>query len=172
MSSAPLNEAELGLIHAWMEDETATQRDLLAILERQREALRRQDLKALQECLASAQPVLARAEELTRRRMRIMTALGRRIGMAADQMKLATLETLVPAEAKPAFSAARNALTEVLTAIQRMNRCNAAVVRSGLDLQRAIVHRVFGGDAEPSTYDRRATSRQMPPVQRVLSQEF
>jgi|GEM_PF-3717476 hypothetical protein len=172
MNNIRLSVPELDLLHAWLEDETATQRELLAILEQQREALRRQDLKGLEACLASAQPVLTRAEELTRRRMRIMTSLARRVSLPIDQVRLATLEAFVPEEERSRFNAARAALSTVLTNISRMNRGNAAVVRSGLDLQRAIVHRVFGGDSEPATYDRRANSRQMPPVLRVLSQEL
>jgi hypothetical protein len=92
--------------------------------------------------------------------------------MGADRIRLAQLESMTLPEDRERFGAARAALVSALEAIATINRTNAAVVRCGLDLHRAIVHTVFGGGNEPVTYNRNAQSRMLPPVRRVVSTEI
>lgn len=167
-----LASADVDLLMAWMEDETTLQQELLLVLQAQREALRVQDMPGLEACLKGASPLLARLEELTRRRLRVFTAVGRRLNMGADRIRLTQLESITLPQDRERFSTARSALVVALEAIRAVNRANAAVVRCGLDLHRAIVHTVFGGGDEPVTYNRSAQSSMLPPVRRVISTEL
>ncbi|MSR75878.1 MAG: hypothetical protein EXS14_10465 [Planctomycetes bacterium] len=167
-----LSNIEIDLLVAWMEDETALQQELLVVLETQREALRVQDLPALEACLKGAAPLLSRLEEMTRRRLRVFTSVGKRLNMGADRIRLTQLEGMTLEEDRARFSVARANFVAVLESIRIVNRANSAVVRCGLDLHRAIVQTVFGGGVEPVTYTRNAKSSSLPSIKRVLSTEI
>jgi len=168
-----LTSTDVDLLVAYMADEEASQRDLLEKLERKEECLVRQDLDALQQCLAETEPIVARLEACTRRRVRILRAIGGRLGVDPEEIRVATLVSRAPAGDRRRLEEAREKLRDVLARIGRQNRRNHVLIKNGIEVNDALVRALFGGGEEaPRTYDRSARGRPLPQTRSYLNQEL
>ena len=78
-TSTPLSTADASLVLQYLQDEIALQEGVLGFLRRKEETLIKQNAEALATLMAEGEPMLRQVEELTQRRVRVLTALGRRL---------------------------------------------------------------------------------------------
>jgi len=167
-----LAEDEVNLLLAWLADETQAQHALLDVLTRQQECMVNQDLDGLQACHETAAPAARRLEGTTRSRAQVLQGLSKRLGLENDPPRVGPILERLPEARRDEVVRARDALSEVLTDVRRQTRSNRALARTGLDVNRSIVHAVFAGGEAQRTYDGEANTLDVPPTQPFLDREL
>lgn len=169
---ATLNRQEVELLSGWLEDEITIQGRLLEALRSKEELLIRQDMQGLQQCLKDSFPIVNRIEELTHRRIRILRSLGRRLELDGEVSDLQAVLDRARGEDRRRLEEAHGRLREVLALIGRQNRRNQVLIRNGIELNRALVHTLFGDGLPGHTYDRSARTRERRPGRSFVDQEL
>jgi hypothetical protein len=167
-----LEPAEVNLLLSWLTDEAAAQEELLSVLEGIRACMARHDLPGLETTLASAQPTLRHLEHATRTRGQALSGLARVHGLPEGKGLLERILERIPEERRAQAKDGAERLRNALAAVRRMIRSNHVLARAGLDINRSIVHAIFGADAETATYDRAARSKDGLPSRPLLDREL
>ncbi|HYC77045.1 MAG TPA: flagellar protein FlgN [Planctomycetota bacterium] len=144
--------SDLVQLRAYLDDEAAVQAEALEVLRRKERLLAKQDFDGLREILVSAEPLCARMEEMTRVRRRVMQTVGRKLRTPVDDLTLRMVVEHSPADERPAMEAAALKLAGLLKEVSAQNRRNHALVRQGLELNRAFLHVLLGGAPPAASY--------------------
>lgn len=168
---AELDGKDVDLLAGYLDEECQVQRLLLEQLREKERRLVSQDVEAIAACLKETSPLVSRLEEMTHRRVRILRSLGRRVGLSEDQVQLPQLIARTAPEQREQLETSRLELKEILRQIGEQNRKNQVLVRNGIELNRRLVHALFGCEGLPS-YDRKGRSDERTHVQSCLSQEY
>jgi hypothetical protein len=171
MTGPLLSSADVQLLLAWMAAEASAQSEILDILVEQRGCMVRHDLDGLESLATRSQAGLRRLEAATRSRAAAVSGVWRGLGRAGPP----TLDAILDAasdEDRPALACAREALRQVIENVRRTTRLNQVLARTGLDVNRALVHAVFGDGDPQRTYDRDARTRTGRPVNACVDREL
>ncbi|MAG56272.1 MAG: hypothetical protein CMJ83_08285 [Planctomycetes bacterium] len=167
-----LDSQEVNLLLAWLAEETEAHRQMGEILARQQRCMVRQDLVALQQCHDDAGPAARRLENATKSRGQVLVGLGRRLGIPGDPPALDSILQFAPDDARNQLELMRQTLQDALDEIRAQTRRNQMLARSGLDLNRSIVHAIFAGGEAQRTYDRGARTHDRPTSVPFLDREL
>ena len=167
-----LEPAEVDLLVQYLDDEAGLQETLLERLAEKERHLVAQDLDALEACLKDTEPLVIRLEELTHRRIRVLGALAKRLGIPLEEVRLGKLLERSPADATERLGRAREALRDVLARVGAQNRRNNVLIRNGIELNRTLIHTIFGDGQTRRTYDRSANTREAAPERSFLDREL
>ncbi len=143
-TSTPLSTADASLVLQYLQDEIALQEGVLGFLRRKEETLIKQNAEALATLMAEGEPMLRQVEELTQRRVRVLTALGRRLGFDADRITLSMVIASSPESSRKELNDAQTALKARLTDVGLLNRRINVLIRHALDVNRGLVNALFG----------------------------
>jgi flagellar biosynthesis/type III secretory pathway chaperone len=167
-----LEKQDLAKLVASLDEETGLQEELARLLTRKERLLVQGDLAGLQSLLTEAGALVGRLEESTARRAKTVHALGRRIRRDPERL---TLKELAAAAAGPAdrapLEAAAAKLRAALERVRLLNRRCVALARQGADLNRALVHVLFGAAPPAPSYGRDGRRVETPAVARGFARE-
>lgn len=113
-----------------------------------RAALLSHDQGALDEALTLHQGTVRRGEELRQQRDRFRQEIAHLLGIPAHEVTLSLLRAHLPEEASAAVAAAQARLQEQSAEVERLNRANAALMRSCLDFLQRFFGDLTGRPAE------------------------
>ncbi len=171
MSSATLTATDVDLLNAWLSAEASAQSELLDILIEQRSCMVRQDLDGLEALVKRSEAGLRRLEAATRSRSASIAGVWNRLGLPGEP-RLDEIIAQAQGDARATLEEGQAGLREVIQNVRRVTRSNQVLARSGLDVNRAMVHAIFG-DAEPrETYDREARTRTERPLNACIDREL
>lgn len=169
---APLGGAAVDELRRYLEDELALQREMLQNLEEKERLLVLQDRDGLGSWLERSRELLERMEALTRRRAALFAGWSDRMEDPRETLTVSTLVDQATEEHRAGLARLRDELREVLEAVKRQNLNNQVLVRTGLEVNQAVVHAVFGGEDPRRTYDRSARGQYEPPARPIVNQEL
>ncbi|HKJ76687.1 MAG TPA: flagellar protein FlgN [Gammaproteobacteria bacterium] len=119
---------------------------LAAALEAEHEALGRNDLEGLEAVIADKEARVARVQECSEARSRLL----QEAGFTVDEAGMtAALEQAAP-EQREALAETWRSIKERLQACQHQNEINGRVVREGMRFSRQALHLLVGGNAPGS----------------------
>ena len=166
-----LKPDDIKLLLAWMDAEASAQAELLDILVEQRNCMVRHNLDGLEALVNRSQASLRRLEAATRSRATAVGSVWRSAGLEGEP----TIDAIIDAASeddRPLLESGRLHLEAVIENVRRTTRANQVLARTGLDVNRALVHAVFS-DGEPrETYDRDARTHTERPVNACVDREL
>lgn len=166
-----LTPDDVKLLLAWMDAEASAQAELLDILVEQRGCMVRHDLDGLEALVNRSQASLRRLEAATRSRATAVSGVWRSSGLQGEPT-LAAIISAASEDERPLLESGRLKLEAVIEDVRHTTRANQVLARTGLDVNRALVHAVFG-DGEPrETYDRGARTHTERPVNACVDREL
>ncbi len=152
-TSTPLQTADASLVLQYLNDEITLQEAVLGFLRRKEDVLIKQNAAALATLMAEGEPLLRQVEELTQRRVRVLTALGRRLGFDADRITLSMVIASSPESSRKELESAQETLKARLSDVGLLNRRINVLIRHALDVNRGLVNALFGnGTSAPTAY--------------------
>lgn len=166
-----LTPDDVALLRAWMDAEASAQAELLDILIEQRSCMVRHDLDGLETLVGRSQASLRRLEAATRSRAAAVSGVWQSVGRAGEP----TIDAIIDAASegdRAVLEAGREKLKEVIENVRRTTRANQVLARTGLDVNRALVHAVFGDGEPQQTYDRDARTHTERPVNACVDREL
>jgi hypothetical protein len=148
-----LDRHEAARLRAQIAEETALQREILAVLERTSRAIAGSDSAAIFAASEDADAVLRRVEDAVRRRSETVAVAGKRLGLDPSKIRLEDV-ALAAGPERPALSAAVAELRAVLAKVAERNRRNAELAKNAAELNAALLRAIFGAEAEEPRYGR------------------
>ena len=125
----------------------AEQLELLAqALETEHEALGHNDLESLEAVIADKEAWVARVQECSQARSRLL----QEAGFTVDEAGMAAALEEVSPERREELAGLWESVKERLQGCQRQNEVNGRVVREGLRFSRQALHLLVGGDSPGS----------------------
>ena len=167
-----LASSDVDLLVAYLLDEEEVQSQLHRKLGEKERYLVKQDLDALETCLRETEPVVKRLEICTHRRVRILRALGGRLGMQPEEIQISSLLERCSDQDRLRLEEARNRLRDVLVQIGNQNRRNHVLIKNGIELNESLVMALFGRGEVRRTYDHTAKTQTIQPSISYLNQEL
>jgi FlgN protein len=143
-----LTQEDAEMLGRHLADEAATQQEVLGRLVEQERLLARHDVNGLKKLLIDSDPMLARLQALTEMRLRIMSLLGKRLGVPADSVSVTRVLADVPAEHKDRLDAHAAGLRKVLGEVEKRTRRVNVLLRCASETNSALLHGILG-DAAP-----------------------
>ncbi|MBI1809687.1 MAG: flagellar export chaperone FlgN [Gemmatimonadetes bacterium] len=120
--------------------------DLVAIMRRQRDAVSRDDLDAIDDSVFATHRVLVTLGEARRRRRSLNHLLGE-----GDDLSLAAIEDFFVGDVPADLQAAVALVTDGARALQREVEINRRVLRHAIDAADQFVRSLYGGPVAPAT---------------------
>ena len=160
-----LSTEDADLLGRHIAEEMAAQREVLQRLAEQERLLARHDVDGLKRFLRESDPILARLQGLTEARMRVMSLLGKRLGVPAESVSVSrVLESIGSAE-KNRLDGDAAGLRILLKDVERRTRRVNVMLRYASETNHALLHTLLGEPAPLRPYQpdgRRVPSSGMP----------
>ena len=156
---------------ASLADEAAAQGDLAEILRRKERLLIAGDAAGLQELIVGAAGIVGRLEELAIRRGKIVHALGRKLRTDPNGLRIRDIAALAAPTDRAELMQAADRLRTALEAVRVLNRRCIALARQGAELNRALVHVLFGTVPPSGLYGRNGRRLESPAVESGFARE-
>jgi hypothetical protein len=161
----PLAAEDADMLARHLADETEAQREVLRRLADQERLLARHDIRSLERNLLESDPILARLQTLMQTRIRIMTLLGKRLGVAPEAVSMSQVAARVGPEARDRLVRAAAELRKVLEDVARHTGRVNVMLRYAADTDRALLDALLGGQSPLRPYGqdgRRQASSALP----------
>ncbi len=172
-ATASLANADVSLLIQYLNDEIVVQSAVIDYLHKKETILIKQDAAALATVMEEGEPILQQVEELTQRRVRVLTSLGRRIGLDTDDITLSAVIAAAPEGARQELLVAQSTLKERLSNAGLRNRRISVLIRHALDVNRGLVAALFGNETQSaSSYGRTGIIPPVSPTSAGLNREL
>jgi FlgN protein len=159
--SPTLSSVDADLLERHLTHETTAQQEVLRHLGEQERLLAGHDVAGLKRLLSGSDPVLARLQEITEARIRIMEALGKGLGRPAAEVTIArVLDALEPRD-RDRLGARAAEVRKLVAEVERRTRRVTVLLRCAAETNDALLHGILGGEAPLRPYQpdgRRAPS--------------
>jgi FlgN protein len=147
-----LTQEDAELLGRHLADETAAQQEVLRQLVEQERLLARHDVNGLKRLLVDSDPVLAKLQGLTEMRMRIMSLLGKRLGIPPESVSVSrVLASIAPPHGSRLDGHAAE-LRKLLGEVERRTRRVNVLLRCASDTNSALLHGILGETAPLRPY--------------------
>jgi flagellar biosynthesis/type III secretory pathway chaperone len=147
-----------GVVRKLIERERGVCADLEAVLQAEREALTDFSSDGVAQCVRRKNSLQRELTSLIERRREAVRALGREIGIAAEDGRVVPLLGHLPAPTAAGLQSEIAALRETLVRTRRLQRINGALIDASLELVGELVE-VYRQFLPGVHYDARATVR-------------
>jgi hypothetical protein len=149
---AMLASADVELLEDHLGEEIAAQEVVLQRLEEQERLLVANDVPGLRAFLAGSDPVLARLQALTEMRLRIMSLLGKRLGIPVDSCTVTRVLEAAESEDRARLAGQAVKLKAILKDVSKRTRRVNVLLRHASDTTQALIHALLGGPAPVRLY--------------------
>ncbi len=143
-SDSRVTSADAAQLSSYLRDELTIQDVVQQRLVEKERLIVKQDTAGLQALLAECEPVLQHLEELTQRRLRILSLIGRRLGLPAEDITMQEVIDHTDEPDRAELADLREKLRDRLQQVGRLNRRVNVLIRHALDTNRALLHVLFG----------------------------
>lgn len=147
-----MDEAEAGLLTAWLREELDLQRELVSALDDIGGRIVAQDPEGLEEVLVEQNSTIERMEGISTRRQRMLGHLLVRVGLEASEGCVDRLITYAPTETRERLRALHHEVCECARRVRRLNNRNGMLIRQTLRMNENLVRSMFSADLGASTY--------------------
>jgi hypothetical protein len=150
--AAMLASADVELLEDHLGEEIAAQEIVLERLAEQERLLVANDVEGLKTFLAGSDPVLARLQTLTEMRLRIMSLLGKRLGIPVDACTVSRVLEAAEPEDRTRLAGETERLKAILKDVSKRTRRVNVLLRHASETNQALIHALLGGQAPPKLY--------------------
>jgi hypothetical protein len=147
-----LSREDAELLDRHLTDETATQQEILRQLAEQERLLAKHDVKGLKRFLVDSDPTLARLQGLTEMRMRIMSLLAKRLGVAPETVTVTRVLASVASPERDRLDGHAAELRKLLGEVERRTRRVNVLLRCASETNSALLHGILGEPAPLRPY--------------------
>lgn len=148
----PFEEAESGLLTAWMREELDVQRGLEVALAALGERIVAQDPGGLEAVLVEHRATVDRMESVAARRQRMLGHLLVRAGLDVEEGCVERLIAVMPEETRERLGELHRDVREAARRVRRLNNRNGMLIRQTLRMNEGLVRRMFSAETGASTY--------------------
>lgn len=148
----PLDEAEAGILTAWLREELEVQRGLEAALQALCDRVVAQDPDGLEAVLVEHRATIDRMESIAARRQRMLGHLLVRSGLGVESGCVERLIAAMPEETRERLERLHTDVQATAQRVRRLNNRNGMLIRQTLRMNESLVRRMFSADAGTSTY--------------------
>ncbi len=170
-ASIALESSDLVKLLDSLADEATTEGELAALLRKKERLLVEGDAAGLQELLSGAAVIVGRLEEIAVRRGKIVLTIGRKLKRDPDGLKIRDIAAASPPSDRNLLDQAAGRLRKALDEVRTLNRRCIALARQGAELNRALVHVLFGTVPPTGVYGRNGRRLDSPAVEAGFARE-
>jgi hypothetical protein len=166
-----ISQEDADLLGRHLAEETAAQQEVLRQLIEQERLLAKHDVTGLKRLLIDSDPMLARLQALTEVRMRILSLLGKRLGVPPESVSVTRVLASIAPPHKSRLDGNAAELRKLLGEVERRTRRVNVLLRCASETNSALLHGMLGEVAPLRPYQpdgRRAPASGLPHFAREI----